>query len=690
MNAETPPRCHLLIGLPGSGKTTLAQQWQQHDPHLAIVSTDTIRTQLYGDPSHQGQWQEIETEILRQIQQAIANQQPIAYDATNAQRPHRLAIIEKIQTHHPAIAIHGWQLTTTLETCQHRNHNRARRVPDDIIEQMDTALRDFPPHLGEGFLSLHPVPHHPDNQPDLAEIDRLIAGSQLAAINRRNRKTSDLHPYSTLRDFDRLMHLLAIVANPTPRDRQPDLHTIIQQFHDRSLGFHADPAAIADDLDWLEQIGLLNAASPNPIAIDDIPQHNPTPERLDRTHRYSDRPTFHRLLNIIQLIIATPFPDRHDPHPSSLEHLHRQLARQLDKTSSTNSKPRTQRHRIRRDLTETLYPYGILRQLDPRTRHPQQTTQQKGRYRRAYYLGTSVLPADDLVWLHAIARQTLAETPSHDHARFQSIERRLRDANLLPEHQPSPLDAIDPLETYDLDETPKTSLRRQLGRLQTAIARHERLQLQTFMQAATYDSEPKPGTPFEIYPLVLTHHNADWYVGSQHLPTADEPDSVFRYTRLDRVHISDLRRDLPTRRLRDHRKARHQLDRLRAASIGLYLGTATEQQRFLSKNRQERRSVQVEFELHGTAAVFRFIQERPQRFGKQTQFVTTDEPAFPHGLRAVLPVWAIEDFDFLRWLLGFGGEVRLVEPKDWGDRVAKIGLDIVEIYDVAAIPNLRI
>jgi len=684
MNAEPPPRCHLLIGLPGSGKTTLAHQWQQHDPNLAIVSTDTIRTQLYGDPSHQGQWQEIETEILRQMHQAIANQQPIAYDATNAQRPHRLAIIEKIQTLHPAIAIHGWQLTTPLETCQHRNHNRARRVPDDIIEQMDAALRDFPPHLGEGFLSLKPVPQHLDSQPDLAEIDRLITGSQRAATNRRNRKTSDLHPYSTLRDFDRLMHLLAIVANPTPRDRQPDLHAIVQQFHDRRLRFHADPATIADDLDWLEQIGLLNAPSPNPIAIDDIPQYKPTPDRLDRTHRYSDRPTFHRLLNIIQLIIATPFPDRHDPHPSSLEHLHRQLARQLDKTGSTDSNTRTQRHRIRRDLTETLYPYGILRELDPRS-HPsqhtaQQAAQQKGRYRRAYYLGTSVLPADDLAWLHATARQTLAETPNLDYARFQSIERRLRDAHLLPDRQPSPLDAIDPLEIYDIDVTPKTALRRQLGRLQTAIARHERLQLQTFVQAATYDGEPKPGTPFEIYPLVLTYHNADWYVGSQHCPTDNEPHAVFRYTRLDRVHISDRRLPAPSRSLRESRKARHQLDRLRAASIGLYLGTATEQQRFLSKNRQERRSVQTEFELHGTAAVFRFIQERPQRFGKQTQFVMTDDPELSHGLRAVLSVWAIEDFDFLRWLLGFGGEVRVVKPENWRDRIAGMGQAIAQAH----------
>jgi predicted kinase len=48
-------RCHLLIGPPASGKTTLAAVLAELVGGQ-VLSTDAIRTELYGDAAIQGAW----------------------------------------------------------------------------------------------------------------------------------------------------------------------------------------------------------------------------------------------------------------------------------------------------------------------------------------------------------------------------------------------------------------------------------------------------------------------------------------------------------------------------------------------------------------------------------------------------------------------------------------------------------
>ena len=69
MNA--PLICHFLIGPPGAGKSTLARQIVEHDDNYVIVSTDEIRIELFGDENFKGEWDKIETIVIRKIKQAI-------------------------------------------------------------------------------------------------------------------------------------------------------------------------------------------------------------------------------------------------------------------------------------------------------------------------------------------------------------------------------------------------------------------------------------------------------------------------------------------------------------------------------------------------------------------------------------------------------------------------------------------
>ena len=123
--------CHLLIGVPGSGKSTFAQQWIEADSSYAIVSTDSIREQLFGDESIQGDWKAVEARVFEEICTHIANGTSIIYDATNAKRPWRLGFLQKLQQQletHPEIESKiewmAWHLDTDIATCKQRNQQR--------------------------------------------------------------------------------------------------------------------------------------------------------------------------------------------------------------------------------------------------------------------------------------------------------------------------------------------------------------------------------------------------------------------------------------------------------------------------------------------------------------------------------------------------------------------------------------
>ncbi|MUG98898.1 AAA family ATPase [Scytonema sp. UIC 10036] len=143
----------LLIGLPGSGKSTLAQHLLADCPQMQIISTDTIRRQLFGGEAVQGPWLVLWREVLRQFQETIATGNIAIYDATNAQRRQRREVIASAReigfTH-----ITGVWIDTPVWLCLARNKKRQRQVPEEVIFRMHRQLRDAPPSLEEGLNDL--------------------------------------------------------------------------------------------------------------------------------------------------------------------------------------------------------------------------------------------------------------------------------------------------------------------------------------------------------------------------------------------------------------------------------------------------------------------------------------------------------------------------------------------------------
>ena len=150
-----PILCHLLVGLPGSGKSTFAQQLNQQIPNSVIVSSDTIRTRLYGDEKIQGDWNHVENIVIEQVRLAIKYKQIIIYDATNVRLAWRKSFLDKvIYLNTEWIA---WWINTPVNVCKYFNKRRSRQVPNDIINDYYDEIQQFPPTVEEGFLAVKEI-----------------------------------------------------------------------------------------------------------------------------------------------------------------------------------------------------------------------------------------------------------------------------------------------------------------------------------------------------------------------------------------------------------------------------------------------------------------------------------------------------------------------------------------------------
>lgn len=136
-------------------------------------------------------------------------------------------------------------------------------------------------------------------------------------------------------------------------------------------------------------------------------------------------------------------------------------------------------------------------------------------------------------------------------------------------------------------------------------------------------------------------------------------------------------------------------------SAGIFLGySASEQRLFLSKDKQERDKVCVRVELWFNDHIFPFITEGTKRFPAQQMKMSppvdrgklmlrksifclskTGDERFPNRFQVVLPKWSLNDVEFLRWIVGFAGNVKVVQPEELVEKVKGIGEAIVGVYE---------
>lgn len=138
-------KCTILIGLPGSGKTTYAKQYLINN-NVIYLSSDDMRVELFGY-ENQTDNTKVFDEMNNRTRKALQSDMDVIYDATNLSRKRRKHFIQTV--------CRGFEVDAMLFCCpidiiRVRNITRSERhLPDDKLENMITNI-DIPLYY-EGF-----------------------------------------------------------------------------------------------------------------------------------------------------------------------------------------------------------------------------------------------------------------------------------------------------------------------------------------------------------------------------------------------------------------------------------------------------------------------------------------------------------------------------------------------------------
>jgi len=138
----------VMVGAPGSGKSTYASK---NLPDAVVISSDNTREKLYGSAEIQGNWSEIEAEMVRLIGNSDKAGKDVVVDATHYRKQYR-DNARSILMENGYGKITAVVVDKSLETCLKQNTSRDRKVPTDVIIKMHKSLQDSLKSIyNEGF-----------------------------------------------------------------------------------------------------------------------------------------------------------------------------------------------------------------------------------------------------------------------------------------------------------------------------------------------------------------------------------------------------------------------------------------------------------------------------------------------------------------------------------------------------------
>lgn len=136
---------YMMVGLPGSGKTEYAKKIKAISGGV-LLSSDSIREELYGDESIQLDHGKVFEIMHKRANKYLSQGTHVIYDATNTNRKRRIHLLRNvIKANRKAV----FYMNVNHDTCVDQDGNRVRSVGEEVIGKMYKSMQI--PLLNEGW-----------------------------------------------------------------------------------------------------------------------------------------------------------------------------------------------------------------------------------------------------------------------------------------------------------------------------------------------------------------------------------------------------------------------------------------------------------------------------------------------------------------------------------------------------------
>lgn len=149
----------MLIGAAGSGKSTLGRQLYWENKDTVMISSDSIRLELFGDENDQTHNPEVFDEMKRRTRARLKEDKIVIYDATNLSSKRRANFLKQLSD--LDIEKECIVVMTSFDDCVKRQYERMRNVPEEVIRKQ---IKQFQcPDYWEGWdkISFNHTSHVP-------------------------------------------------------------------------------------------------------------------------------------------------------------------------------------------------------------------------------------------------------------------------------------------------------------------------------------------------------------------------------------------------------------------------------------------------------------------------------------------------------------------------------------------------
>lgn len=207
-------KVHMMIGIPGSGKTTKAKEIAEKEKAIWI-SSDEIRKELFGDESDQKNHPKVFLEVEKRMLKALELGKDVIYDATNLSRKRRMHILTTTLREYDVV---GQVLLTPIDVCMVRDENRGRLVGERKIKKM---YKNFQfPFRWEGFREMQYYSQSETLKCQKEELELLMSPKnyedfyqKLFLLSDEFRKVWEMPQDSTYHSFSVSRHIFHVYLN---------------------------------------------------------------------------------------------------------------------------------------------------------------------------------------------------------------------------------------------------------------------------------------------------------------------------------------------------------------------------------------------------------------------------------------------------------------------------------------------